>query len=789
MWKLRAGAVAIATCSALFAIAGRPSIGNAAGIDQWALCMDGDAPVKAIRACSAIVDSRRELPDSLPYAYVYRGRAYLTLKQLDLALADFTVALRSSPQLAHAHFGLGQIDEQRGDWAHAAMEFGIAAASLSEDADIDGFTADEEGTFRSNSFTERGASLRRTGDLSQALADLDEASKLCPTCSAPFREKALVLDALHRSAEAAEAADRAIALNPRSGGAFLVRGLNKARSGRFDEALADYDEAIRLAPTLASAYRARASAYSRTGHGALAAADADMAARLDRADAPTSVEAPKSADPNIERVLSARTLAEDELRKLFSGRSWQARQGPWLVTLEFRGDGSFHEHFKDTSEGSSLELDWDGVWGVSSGELCIHTNVGLCLSAHVSHDDLVLTLAHKAGNRSAQESTVAGTVEFAGSLSALKPLTTDAVSGGVAEFPIEEVLLPGARGANKGPKTLLYYMHGFDGRAREHSPLPEYFVSEIQQARGWDLIDGNYPRAGVSQIRRYGAANFGAAVFVARRLKELKAQGYERIYVGGQSWGGWNSLLLGTMPGLPVDGIVLVVPACCGWRPTGADHDDPSYADNKVFFDQIIARVRYPTVAVFFLGDEYEPADRGAGAAAVLTSHGVPNLIIDHPPGFLGHGSAWFPVFDYLYGACIADFLEAPRTSQCPRRRIAMDVGDFRGVLVDAQLANRHLSAATLPELNGRAFAVYPQGELREIVSADQTRVQGYGIGESLLTSSFKGDVYCVRARVKFSQPENTDEICERLVEWTHDDLLGIDPKSGEVREWWEAHP
>ena len=286
-------------------------------------------------------------------------------------------------------------------------------------------------------------------------------------------------------------------------------------------------------------------------------------------------------------------------------------------------------------------------------------------------------------------------------------------------------MLHGAPGVNKGPKTLFYYMHGFDGRARAHSPLPEYFVSDLQQSRGWDVIDGNYPRSGVTEIRRLGAANFGVAVFLARRLKELKAQGYQRIYVGGQSWGGWSSLLLATLPGVPVDGVVLVVPACCGWRSTGADHDDPNYANNKLLFDQLIERVRYPTVGVFFLGDEYEPADRGIGAASTLTQHGVANLMIDHPPGFSGHGSAWFPAFDYLYGACIADFLESPRTGQCPQRRIAMDVADFRGVVDARQLARRHLNAATLADLKGRQFAVYPQGEVRTIASADQTRCAG----------------------------------------------------------------
>ena len=758
MWKLCTRASAVSLVGALCAIGAHPPLASAADIDQWALCMGGGGPARAIEACSAIIDSGRELPDSLPYAYVYRGKAHLALNQDDLAFADYTAALKFGPPLAHAFYGLGEIYKAREDWAHAAIEFDRAAASLSEDADIDAFTADAEGTFRADSFAEYGYALYKTGNLGPALAAFYQAAKLCPTCSAPWRDKALVFDSQQKSKEAAAAADRAIALNPRSAAAFFVRGVIKARAGKTEQAIGDYDEALRLEPGFDRAAKARTNALRRLGK---------------RPEGPT-------VDAAATKALAAPALDDAALTKLFSAKIWQARQGPWFATLEFRGDGTFRQRSKDTSEGSALEVTWDGIWGVSRGRLCIYTNVGLCLAAHEAGGDIVLGRAGQTDNRTEP------VVEYWGAAAGFKNLSADAVSDPVAEFSVEEVLLPGTA---KGPKTLFYYMHGFDGHARNHSPLPEYFVSEIQNSRGWDVIDGNYPRSGVTEIRRAGGSNFGAAVFLARRLKELKAQGYQRIYVGGQSWGGWNSLDLATMPGLPLDGVVLVVPACGGWRPTGANRDDPSYDNNKIFFDQLIARVRYPTVAVFFLGDEYEPADRGAGAAAALTRRGVANLIIDHPPGFSGHGSAWFPPFDYLYGACIADFLESPRTGQCPRRRIPLDVGDFRGIVLERQLSNRHLSAATLAELKDRQFAVYPQGELRDIVSADQTQVKGYGIGESLQSSSFRGDSYCIRARVKYNQPETTDEICERLIKWSDDELLALDPKTGQVLQWWVAHP
>ena len=725
------------------------------GYEHWALCMGGGGPAKAVKECSALIASGHELPDSLPYAYLYRGKAQFALNQNDQAFQDFTAALKFDPPLAHAYYDLGEVYKAREDWAHAVEAFGKAAQSQSEDADIDAFTADAEGTFRSDSLTEHGYAVFKTGDLNAPMADFDQASKLCPTCSEPWRDKALVLDAQQKADEALAAADRAIALNPRSAAAFFVRGVINARAGKTKQALGDYDEALRLLPNFEMASKARANAI----------------ARLSRTHKPVS-----AANSDAAKLAAAPVLDEAALTKTFTAKTWQARQGPWQATLEFRGDGTFRQRSKDTSDGSTLEVTWDGVWGVSRGKLCIYTNVDLYLAAHEAGGQIAL-VRDDADSKS-------GVLEYFGAAN-LKDLSAGAVSDPVAEFPIEEVLLPAPAGAAKGPKTLFYYMHGFDGHARNHSPLPEYFVSEIQQSRGWDVIDGNYPRSGVNEIRRTGGSNFGAAVYLARRFKELKAQGYQRIYVGGQSWGGWTSLDLATMPGLPLDGVVLVVPACRGWRSTGAARDDPSYANNKIFFDQLIARVRYPTVGVFFLGDEYEPADRGVGAAATLTKHGVPNLIIDHPPGFSGHGSAWFPAFDYIYGGCIADFPEAPQTRRCPGQKVSLFPTQFRSVVMEAQLAGRMTKTPTLAD---RQFAVYPTGDLHKVISADKTEVKGFGIGDSVVSSAFRNGLYCVRNRVKYNQPESTEEVCSKLVEWSSDAILALDPQSGKVLQWWVEH-
>lgn len=744
-----------------------------ADIDAWARCMGQGGPSPAIKACTAIIDAGVELPDNLTYAYFYRGRAHAILKEGEAAAKDYAAALKIAPQLAHAHFGLGQIFKAREDWPHAAEEFAKAAASTSEDADVGEFTANSEGQFRANSLTEHGFALFKSGDLKQPLADYEAAAKLCPTCSAPERNKALLLEAQKKPTEAAAAADRAIALNPRSAPAFLIRGSLEAHLGRLEAAIADFSEAIRLYPAFPLAYKARAFTYARLGKTKEAADDDKTMTLMDKGSADALVPA---APPTGEtaKAAAAPALEDAALTALFTAKTWEARQGPWLATLEFRGDGSFRQHAKDQSEGGKLETETDGAWAISRGQLCLYTNVGLCLTGHVAGGAIALTRADD------------GVLEYFGASAKLQDTKADAASSPIAEFPVEEVLLPGAPVAGKGGKTLLYYIHGFEGRARAHSPIPEYFVDQIRNELGWDVIDGNYPRSGVAQVARYEGSNYAAAGFVARRIKELKAQGYDRIVVGGQSWGGWTSLALATQPGLPLDGVILVVPACCGWKFGGANTDDPAFANNKLYFDQIIARVRYPTVGVFFSGDEYEPADRGKGAAETLMKNGVANLIINHPMGFSGHGSAWFPVFDYEFRGCIVAFLTAPKTTHCEERALGSGRDrDFRAILTASQFADLPTKTATLPDMIGRQFAVYPDGDLRKIVSADKTEVDGYGIGDSLLTSSFRDDIYCVRPRVKYSQPETTAESCSRLVKWSNGALLALDTQSGDVVQWW----
>ena len=327
---------------------------QAADLKTWQGCMQTKQPFVSIRDCTAIIAAGKELPDSLPYAYLYRGKAYAFCRESERAAEDFTTASRMDATLAHSYFGLGQLFMAKEEFAQAEAQFSKAIASKGEDADVDVFRSDSLGRFKAEPFTQRGFARFKQKKYAEALADDDAAMKLCPTCAQPARNKALVLATERKFAEASAAYDHAIALNIRAAGAFWGRGYMLMHMSHYDEAIANYDEAIRLNPKFALAYKTRAFAYGKLGKGKQAKQDKEKAARIEkqveaaRATLCASAGAKASAQggegdaatsgPAPSRDQAA--LDDVALTKLFSGKAWQAKQGLWQDTIEFRGDGS-----------------------------------------------------------------------------------------------------------------------------------------------------------------------------------------------------------------------------------------------------------------------------------------------------------------------------------------------------------------------------------------------------------------------------------------------------------------
>ncbi len=152
-----------------------------------------------------------------------------------------------------------------------------------------------------------------------------------------------------------------------------------------------------------------------------------------------------------------------------------------------------------------------------------------------------------------------------------------------------------------------------------------------------------------------------AASWLHGALRALRAQGYQRIVVGGQSRGAWNALQALDEPGL-VDGVVAIAPAAHG--PRGS----PAWAWAVAELREVLERARNTEARVAvatFEGDEYDP-DPAARARLfrAMTRRVKGLLFLDRPAGLAGHGGGAEPGFTDRYAPCLLDFIEG-RPGHC----------------------------------------------------------------------------------------------------------------------------
>jgi len=147
-----------------------------------------------------------------------------------------------------------------------------------------------------------------------------------------------------------------------------------------------------------------------------------------------------------------------------------------------------------------------------------------------------------------------------------------------------------------------------------------------------------------------------AAAWLRAALRALRAQGYARLVVGGQSRGAWNALQMLDAPGL-VDGVVAIAPAAHG--ATGS----PAWAWAIEDLLRVVSAARSPAARVAiatFASDEFDPdPDRRASLFRTLNAPRIGALLLlDRPPGVSGHGGGAESRFTLRYGGCLLAFVE-----------------------------------------------------------------------------------------------------------------------------------
>ena len=204
------------------------------------------------------------------HAYNIRGMIWHDKGELDIAIGDYTDAIRLNPQYDWAYNNRGNAFTDKGEYDRAISDH-TEAIRLNHQFAM--------------AFNNRGVAHESKGDLDRAIDDYSEAIRLDGQFALAYRNRGDV----HRKRDdyAAAIADytEAIRLDRHDKWAVAYRGLAFELKDELDRAIADYTEAIRLDSQFTGVYRVRARVHGKLGKFGSQIAYYRQAVRTDSTDA------------------------------------------------------------------------------------------------------------------------------------------------------------------------------------------------------------------------------------------------------------------------------------------------------------------------------------------------------------------------------------------------------------------------------------------------------------------------------------------------------------------------
>ncbi len=231
------------------------------GVSGW---VDKANVVRLSDAVGYFTEEIRNKPTS--DAYNSRASARRLRGELDIAIADFSEAIRLDPKFAAAFSNRGAV------W-RAKKDYDKAIADDSEAIRLEPKLA--------SAFNNRGAVWADEKDYGKAIADYSEAVRLDPKYVNAFFNRGLAWKAKKEYDKAIADYTVAIRLDPEYVDAFFNRAIAWRAKKDGDKAIADYTEAIRLNPKYVNALFSRGAVWTEKKEYDKAIADYTEAIRLD----------------------------------------------------------------------------------------------------------------------------------------------------------------------------------------------------------------------------------------------------------------------------------------------------------------------------------------------------------------------------------------------------------------------------------------------------------------------------------------------------------------------------
>lgn len=222
-----------------------------------------------------------------------------------------------------------------------------------------------------------------------------------------------------------------------------------------------------------------------------------------------------------------------------------------------------------------------------------------------------------------------------------------------------------------GPEVaagVLFWSHGVSGRHVQWKGKPLRFVRKFAQ-EGWDVIKVNR-----NNLHEGGWAISGSKHIadLQERARKARAEGYKRIILGGQSYGGAISLEAARAPGI-ADGVIAIAPGH-GSDACGGGSGTARRADNlpRQLREALERNAAPRTVLMVADGDECVGFNKPhASYRETLKASGASFVFLDDTMPIRGHFAGNTRQFDAWYGDCLLEFLgteQKPRAGEtvCP---------------------------------------------------------------------------------------------------------------------------